>query len=205
MKKNIVTIIFIFSIITFIVITSFVLTAEVLAIDTIVREYIYSFRSITLTYILIGITFLGNWQTIGFICFILLLYKHTRFSYGIPLSSAALISSLLKDILKGIFLRERPDLYLHLIQQGGYSYPSGHSMISLVFYGMIISICKQKIKNRTVLNTVTILLAVLIILIGFSRIYLGVHYPSDVLGGWSIGICIYILLSTFNFSLQRKI
>jgi len=190
--------------IAFIIIAYFVMTKDVLVFDTVVREYIYSIRNDYLTLVMTGITYLGNWQTITLLCIVFLIYKYTRISYGIPLTIAAIISSQLKDILKHTFIRERPDIYLHLIQQGGYSYPSGHSMTSMIFYGLVIFLCKQKMKNKTVVNTITVLFSILIILIGFSRIYLGVHYPTDVLAGWSLGLCLLIIMSNLILIFKQK-
>lgn len=203
MNRNIIILIT-FSLFTFVLITFFVMTNEVLIFDTVIREFIYSFQSDKLTFLLTYITYIGNWQTISILCLMFLLYKLTRISFGIPLTISAIISTILQKTLKGFFVRQRPDLYLHLIQQGGYSFPSGHALTSLVFYGMIIFLCQQNVKNKTITNTVTVLLSFLIFLIGFSRIYLGVHYPTDVLGGWTIGICLLIILAYAFLSFKLK-
>ena len=98
---------------------------------------------------------------------------------------------MVNSSLKLIFLRERPtDM---LIDIGGYSYPSGHSFVSMAFYGLLIYlVAKLDIKKKTK-NIIIILLSILVLLIGTSRIYLGVHYPSDVLGGF-IGGIIYLII-----------
>lgn len=193
-----------FFLIIFLIISYFALTNEILAFDTVIREYIYELRNENLTLIMKSITYLGNWQTITVLCFFLLLFSSTRMSFGVPLSATAIISAMLQKLLKNAFHRERPDIALHLIQQGGFSFPSGHSMTVLVFYGMMIYLCRQKMNNRTAANIVTVLLFLLIFFIGLSRIYLGVHYPTDVLGGWAIGSFLLLLLTQAVFSLQRK-
>lgn len=72
--------------------------------------------------------------------------------------------------------------------KAGYSFPSGHSMVSMAFYGLLIYFAYTKIQNKNLRNIVCITLTLLIVSIGFSRIYLGVHYASDVLAGFFISI-----------------
>lgn len=105
-----------------------------------------------------------------------------------------LMSALLNFILKNVFERPRPVQY-RLINASGYSFPSGHSMVSMAFYGFIIYLILKNVKNTKLKWTVSIALSIMIILIGISRIYLGVHYASDVLGGYVIAIS-YLTLYT---------
>lgn len=189
----------------FVTISYFVITQDTLVFDTVIREYIYGLRSEGLTFFFTMVTYLGNWNTLTLICCLFLLVPSVRMSFGIPLSAAAILASLIQKALKVSFHRARPDLTLHLINQGGYSFPSGHSFSVLIFYGMIIFLCRQNIKDRKAVNLITFLLSCLIILIGFSRIYLGVHYPTDVLGGWSLGLCVLmILLSGLHVFMREK-
>ena len=120
---------------------------------------------------------------------ILILIKNKK--YGIYILTNLVLASVINSVLKLIFLRERPtDM---LIDIGGYSYPSGHSFVSMAFYGLLIYlVTKTNFKKKTK-NIMIILLSLLILLIGISRIYLGVHYPSDVLGGF-IGGLIYLII-----------
>lgn len=186
----------IISFLIFVAISYLIVTRETLVFDTVIREVIYGHRNEGLTFFFTMITYLGNWQTITLICCLFLTFPQTRIPAGLLLSITAILSTSMEKALKITFHRQRPDLTLHLIQQGGHSFPSGHSMTSLVFYGMIIFLCQKNIKNKTITNIVTVLLVILIFLIGFSRIYLGVHYPTDVLGGWAIGICLLIILTS---------
>ena len=104
------------------------------------------------------------------------------------------ISVILNVILKNILQRERPTEY-RLIEETGYSFPSGHSMVSMAFYGFIIYLIYKYVKNNKIKYTLISVLTFLIILIGISRIYLGVHYTSDVLAGYLISIA-YLILYT---------
>ncbi|MCH5586089.1 phosphatase PAP2 family protein [Shimazuella sp. AN120528] len=93
---------------------------------------------------------------------------------------------LFNQLLKWIFHRQRPTLH-RLIQETGYSFPSGHSMISFVFYGMICMLLMVFLKSRTPKVIVIISTVIMVVMVGMSRIYLGVHYPSDVLAGYAAG------------------
>ena len=84
-----------------------------------------------------------------------------------------------------------------LIDESGYSFPSGHSMISIAFYGFLIYVGYKLIKNKWVRVTYITTLCLLIATIAFSRLYFGVHYPTDILAGLTIGyvlLCLYIKL-----------
>lgn len=178
----------------FLFIAYFVVTRDTLTFDTVIREYLYSLRSDSLTAVFRTITYLGNKQTIMILCALLLLIPATRFAYGMPASASTLLAVMIQYALKVSFHRARPDLTLHLISQGGYSFPSGHSFSAFIFYSMLIWLCRANMKNKTTANAATALLACLIAAIGISRIYLGVHYPTDVLGGWSMGLCVLMVL-----------
>lgn len=187
----------------FLAISFFVITRDVIAFDTVVREAIYGLRSNGLTAFFRAVTSLGNKQTIALLCVLFLLVPATRLAYGVPASSAALLAAGIQYALKVSFHRARPDLALHLISQGGYSFPSGHSFSVLIFYSMILYLCRRNIKNKAISNLITILLTALILTIGFSRIYLGVHYPTDVLGGWSLGLCVLMVMISAEHPLRK--
>lgn len=118
--------------------------------------------------------------------------KNKKLSLGIILNLVGI--TLINQMLKFIFKRERPTGY-RLIEMSGYSFPSGHAMASLAFYGLLIYIIKRLVKNKYLKILLIIINVAIIILIGVSRIYLGVHYLSDVLTGYSISI-IYLLITT---------
>lgn len=105
-----------------------------------------------------------------------------------------ILSFLLNSALKNILQRPRPTEYM-LINEKGYSFPSGHSMISMAFYGFLIYLIYKFIKNKTLKTILIFLLTLLIFLIGISRIYLGVHYTTDVIAGFLVAIS-YLILYT---------
>ena len=114
---------------------------------------------------------------------------------GILLLVNLACSALLNQILKRIVQRPRPTEY-RLIEESGYSFPSGHSMISTAFYGFLIYLIFKNVKNKYVKWTSIIFLSILIALIGISRIYLGVHYTSDVMAGFVISISYLVIFTS---------
>ncbi len=113
---------------------------------------------------------------------------------GIYIASNLVIATTLNILLKNILQRPRPIEY-RIIEDTGYSFPSGHSMISMAFYGFIIYLIYKNIKNKYLKWTLIIVLGILITAIGISRIYLGVHYTSDVVAGFLIAIA-YLIIFT---------
>ncbi len=105
-----------------------------------------------------------------------------------------ILSFLLNSTLKNILQRPRPTEYM-LINEKGYSFPSGHSMVSMAFYGFLIYLIYKFIKNKTLKTILICFLTLLIFLIGISRIYLGVHYTTDVIAGFLVAIS-YLILYT---------
>lgn len=114
---------------------------------------------------------------------------------GLSIFSNLVIVTVLNQLLKYILQRPRPTEY-RIINESGYSFPSGHSMVSMAFYGYLIYLIYKYAKNKYVKWTSIILLSILIGLIGLSRIYLGVHYTSDVLVGFLISISYLITYIT---------
>ena len=124
---------------------------------------------------------------------------------GISILLNLVIITGLNQLLKRILQRARPTEY-RIIQETGYSFPSGHSMISMAFYGYLIYLIYKHVKNKYIKWISISLLSILICLIGISRIYLGVHYTSDVLGGFLISISyLVIYISAVNkFLMEDK-
>ena len=106
---------------------------------------------------------------------------------GLSIISNIVIITILNQLLKRILQRPRPTEF-RIVEETGYSFPSGHSMVSMAFYGYLIYLIYRYIKNKYVKWTLITILSILICLIGISRIYLGVHYTSDVLGGFLLSI-----------------
>ena len=160
----------------------------VIAFDETIRFWVYEHRSPLLSAIFIPITYVGNWQTITVLGAILLAIPKTRRKIGLPFALISLSSTVIYKVVKGIFERPRPELDVRLIPQGGFSFPSGHSMNCIVCFGILIYLIRRYCPNRKLANILTVMLGILILGIGTSRVYVGVHFPTDVLGGWSLGL-----------------
>ena len=111
---------------------------------------------------------------------------------GASIFSNLVVITILNQLLKRILQRPRPTEF-RIIEETGYSFPSGHSMVSMAFYGYLIYLLYRYVKNKYLKWGLIVLLSLLICTIGISRIYLGVHYTSDVLGGFLISISYLII------------
>ena len=176
------------ALIIFGVIASQIVQNPVISFDETVRYWVYENRRPWLSAVFIPVTYMGNWQTITVLAAILLAMPKTRWNIGLPFAIVSLSSTVVYKVVKGIFERPRPELEVRLISQGGFSFPSGHSMNCIVCFGILIYLIRRYCKNSKAANLLTVLLVLLIIGIGTSRVYVGVHFPTDVLGGWSLGL-----------------
>ena len=127
------------------------------------------------------------------VAYFLFIKKHRWYSIKIPV--VALSSLILMFSLKYLFRRSRP-LSPLLEHARGYSFTSGHALISFTFYGLLIYLTWQNVKNKWVKWLIVLAFAFLIFAIGLSRVYLRVHYASDVIAGYCLGF-IWLLLSVW--------
>src|SRR5450432_2164183 len=130
------------------------------------------------------------------------LFIKKRHWYSITIPSVALSSLLLMFILKLIFRRDRPVGPL-LQAAKGFSFPSGHALMSVTFYGLLVLIVWQNVQQAWLKWTLSVFLILLILAIGLSRVYLRLHYASDVLAGFSVGL-VWLLLSLWILSKVEK-
>lgn len=155
-----------------------------------------------LTPFFIFITHMGSVYALSAIAILFLLLPMTRKNIGIPMFFSFFASSMLFSILKSIFKRPRPNIN-RLIGTGGYSFPSGHSATSFSIYFFLMFMCIIYIKNKNLKIILVIVTSILPILIAFSRVYLGVHYLTDVIAGSSIGI-FFVLFLIKNLNLYSE-
>lgn len=148
-------------------------------IENSIYEWLIKLMSPTTTAIMVFTSFLGSAITLITlsIAFIFLI-KDKKYSKLIIIN--LVVSFILNRILKLIIARPRPPR-LQLVLESGYSFPSGHSMVSFAFYGFLIYLINKKVKSKKIKYSSIIFLSLLILCIGISRIYLGVHYVTDVL------------------------
>jgi len=146
------------------------------------------------------ITHLGDTQNtiiIAALFFILLIVKKYYYA-GIFLVLNKIVVAGINTLLKITIQRPRPSHY-HYVYAGGFSYPSGHSSSSFALYIAILIISLYIFKKISVKILISTIMITAVILIGYSRIFLGVHYPSDVLGGYTLAATVL----TFNTLLFR--
>lgn len=168
--------------------------------DKFIYNLIIKLLSTNMTLIMRFISHLGSAITlITLTIAFLLVLKNKKQSKLIALN--LILVFIINRILKFIIARPRPQ-ELSLVIEKGYSFPSGHSMISMAFYGFIIYLIYKNIKNKKVKYPLIIFLVLTILLIGISRIYLGVHYATDVIGGFVIG---FIYLAFFIKYIYNKV
>lgn len=152
-----------------------------------------------------AVTHLGDSAVVIAFGLFLFVLPQSRKTIAFPVSGAIILSGVLNFILKNIFARERPDL-LRLINETGYSFPSGHAMINASLYTMLILMILKFIKEPPKRLLLALLCAALAVTIGLSRIYLGVHYAGDVIGGWLIGFAVSMLVyALWSGGIIRKI
>jgi undecaprenyl-diphosphatase len=183
---------------------------ELHTFDITIIDWVQSFISDKLTKIIEIFTFLGSTKAVIVISIltIILMLFNKKWWETLFFIVAVSGSSLFNLLLKLIFQRTRPSIH-PLIIETGYSFPSGHSMVSFVLYGMITYFLVLFYVKRFAKIITILFFSLLVLLIGVSRIYLGVHYPSDVLAGFAVGgtwliICL-IILKIFLEKRIRKI
>ena len=185
----------------FILMAIFLKTGLAHLIDKPVCDFFYGLRSNSLNAFVSKFTLLGNWQTIIALCLLFLIIPRTRFKIGLPISTGALFVTIVNKLIKISFQRPRPDEALRIIEESGFSYTSGHSITSMFFYGFLLWLTITCVENRPLKIALTVLLSIPMIGIGISRIYCGVHYPTDVIGGWCLGLT---TLRTLTSILKKK-
>lgn len=163
---------------------------------------IYNYISVniingSLTPIIKVLTFLGSTMFLMTLTLVLvILIKKNNIRLGIMFNLISI--SVINYVIKHIINRPRPT-GINLVKASGYSFPSGHSATSMVFYGFLIYLVYKYINNKILKTFLIILLSIVILMIGLSRIYLGVHYASDVLAGFILGIIYLIIFITFIY------
>lgn len=194
LRKNLKWIIAFIMIILFIAIIRSVYKENIVGFDEFYYQHVSKLISDKMTFFVKTITNLGGaFMLISLTILILLVSKNKQ--YGILTGVNLVIIFIVNVILKFIFARPRP-IDINLMEEIGYSFPSAHAMVSTAFYGFIIYLIWQENLKNTHKWIYSVLLSILIILICTTRIYLGVHYASDVFGGMFISISYLILFTS---------
>lgn len=162
--------------------------APVQSIDDALRQIINAHRSVVWNIFFVNFTQLFNSkETIIWIVITAILsgiMVNRRFVWQVLLTIGSGV--LLNRIIKLLIQRPRPNTNL-LMHYSSYSFPSGHSSVAALVLGCLILLTWQVVRRNWVKITITTILVILVLAIGFSRVYVGAHYPSDVLAGWCLG------------------
>jgi undecaprenyl-diphosphatase len=159
--------------------------------DLRLRDFILSLRNESLNELVLLFTHVGDAKILGALCMISVtgLFLSKRWTSGFLLLSSIVVSYGLNLMLKNMFERERPINY-RLIQEDGFSFPSGNAMVGTTFYLFAAFLIYQRFQK----NWILVIGFFLPFLLGLSRIYVGVHYPSDIFAGYFLGIILSVLL-----------
>lgn len=175
--------------------------------DTAVIGFVQGLEAPWLTSIMKVFTWIGSGYVvapialIGFIVlYFVLRYRHQAFLLIAVIAGTVLLNGALKIYFK----RERPEIH-RIMDANGFSFPSGHSMMAFALYAIIAYIAWRNVKTTTSRVVLVLFTAVMIIMIGTSRIYLGVHYPSDIVGGYAVSaLWVTIAISVYAY-FQNKL
>ncbi len=197
-KKNkiiLTLILLLFILISFI--TVFVCLGKTINFDEKILLKISMIRNENLTKVMILISELSSYLFITFLTiFLSIIFFKERYYIYFIINSLGVVT--INTIFKFLVNRTRPEMFM-IINESGKSFPSGHAMISLAFYGFLTCFCYYKFKNRILKFFSIIIFPLLILLVGFSRMYLGVHYFTDVVTGYLIsGIILLIEIIYFK-------
>ena len=197
-----------FSVWGFFQIAERVFAEQTTELDTAILQSIYELHTPLLNQIMTGITFLGNGSTLIFISCIVMIFLllSRKFVSAFTLIIVTSGGIGLNVCLKNIFARVRPALWERVVEVDVFSFPSGHAMVSLVVYGFIGYLLIANFRPFS--SVILFFTALLILAIGFSRLYLGVHWPTDIIAGYAAGLVwlISCILSTeiLQFLFARK-
>ena len=194
--------------ITIIIILTILLLIEIILVKlnvfNTIDDYIYSHASKiinnTNTAIFKGFSFLGTEIFIILFCLINIIINKSR---GVIITIIVFASTLLNQALKLIIRRPRPDINPLAIERS-FSFPSGHTMIMIVIGGILLYLLWQEKRSRGKKIIITIIITLIALSVMFSRIYLGVHYFSDIIGGITSGL-LFLFISYYYYSFKYKV
>jgi len=162
--------------------------------------------SSTLTEIARDITALGSVSVLALMTLAAAGYLLVRGQYrSMWFTIIATVSgAILSTVLKASFQRERPSIVPHLTETMTSSFPSGHSMLSAMVYLTLGTLLMRLTRNRRAKMYILMIAVTLAVMVGLTRIYLGVHYPTDVMAGWAAGLTWAVLCWLVESYLQRQ-
>lgn len=197
--------------IVFIVIFGYIAIAienhSIARFDTPLIEMIQGWETTWLTMVMKVVTWIGTVYGVGTIVvigFIILSFKLRSRQQAFLLLGTVAGSIILNSLLKNVFQRDRPTINI-ILEASGHSYPSGHAMMALALYSTLAFIAWHYVKTTTSRLALILFAILMILLVGMSRIYLGAHYPSDIVGGYvASGLWVTIMFSIYTFFTSKR-
>lgn len=191
--------------IAFIYIAATIGNGAIVNFDTVIISFVQGFEAPLLTAILKGFTWIGSGAIVALIAIIVLIllffiYRQRRAATLFAITIAG--TGLLNLLLKLYFQRERPEIH-RIMDAKGFSFPSGHAMAAFSLYTILAYLLWHKLKTRASRLLLTLFTAFMILIIAMSRIYLGVHYPSDIIGGFMASALWVTLIIAVSNLLRR--
>lgn len=179
---------------------------ETKVFDETVRQAVNQISSPTLTKLMVFISFVGSplFLVLSGVV-VLIIFLRLRWRRATVLFIVTMAGEIVLDLtLKAFYRRARPEPFFDYALPSSYSFPSGHALGSFCFYGILAWLVTARLENRPARIVVRVLAVLLIFLIGFSRIYLGVHYPSDVVGGYLAALVWVVTVALGDFFFNRR-
>ncbi|HKR23522.1 MAG TPA: phosphatase PAP2 family protein [Pyrinomonadaceae bacterium] len=183
-----------------------VLDGETRQFDEVTRATVHQLASPAMTTVMRGISFLGStlFLTLATIA-IVVWFARRKWGREAKLFAITMAGAgLLNVTLKLAFKRSRPVPFFDLLPPESYSFPSGHALTSCCFFGAFAAILTARIKSRRVRTIVWILAITMFLLIGLSRIYLGVHHTTDVIAGFAAALIWILVVRFVEMQLRRR-
>lgn len=190
----------------FLMLASKVSQGSTLAFDRAVIQGLRDSANPWLERVMIDVTALGGGPLLTIITSIVVAYLLVVKRWGTAAFVAIAIAGggVANELLKSTFQRARPDVVAHLADSYSTSFPSGHAMNSALTYLTLAALLARTQKSRRVRIFLLLVAVALTLAVGFSRVYLGVHWPTDVIAGWSIGATWALMFALIAHALQRR-
>jgi len=177
----------------FCVVAAFSVVGASRGADNAVIGFFRGIESPGLTGVFKAITYSGEFYTYLVLCVVLLIIPRTRVPFGAPVTAVLVVDGAANTVLKYIFREPRPNTH-RLISETGFSFPSGHAMFASAIAATLILLVLRVVGRRVWTVVLSCLLIVFAVAVGASRVYLGVHWPVDILGGYLAGFVTFVLV-----------
>ncbi|MBX4198129.1 phosphatase PAP2 family protein [Candidatus Parcubacteria bacterium] len=198
---------FIFGLLAWSISSKIFIYSSIVSFDNAIQAFSQSHISKTAGQTMILFTSLADEQTIFLFLIaasLLFILVHDRAVAWLLIAGSA-VGAGFSTLIKNLLLRPRPTGTFFDIAHRGFAYPSGHALMATIFYGFLGYALFHSVKNRKLKVIIALLTVLTVFCIGYSRVYLGVHWASDVIGGWLLGSIILIILILVFRHIHKKV